>query len=70
MKFFDTLYYDRVIYSALNVNDSLLAAIRLDPEVERVEYDYKVSVNQVKDALDAGGKSMDTRVSFLRTNRM
>jgi hypothetical protein len=42
MNIFDTLYYDRVVYSAQDVDDSLLAAIRSDPGVEAVEYDYNV----------------------------
>jgi hypothetical protein len=35
---------NRVIYSARDVNDLLLAAIRSDPGVEYVEYDYKVEL--------------------------
>lgn len=42
MYVFDSLYKDRVVYSARDVDDELLAAIRLDPGVEAVEYDYKV----------------------------
>jgi hypothetical protein len=45
MYIFDAIYKDRVVYSARNIDDGLLAAIRSDPGVEVVDYDYKVSVD-------------------------
>jgi hypothetical protein len=45
MYIFDAIYKDRVVYSARNIDDGLLAAIRSDPGVEAVDYDYKVSVD-------------------------
>jgi len=45
MYIFDTVYTDRVVYSAWNVDDDLLAAIQLDPRVEAVDYDYKAEVD-------------------------
>jgi hypothetical protein len=44
MHIFDTLYTDRVVYSSRNVDDLLLAAIRSDPGVEAVNYDYKIEL--------------------------
>jgi hypothetical protein len=40
----DTLYTDRVVFCARNVDEALLAAIRSDPEVGAVDYDYKPKI--------------------------
>lgn len=42
---FDKHYTDRVVYSARNVDNSLLAAIRSDLGVEYVTYDYSVEID-------------------------
>ncbi|KAH7409536.1 hypothetical protein BKA64DRAFT_665189 [Cadophora sp. MPI-SDFR-AT-0126] len=40
MHIFDKLWTDRVVYSAGNIDDELLAKIRKDPGVEFVEMDH------------------------------
>ena len=45
MHIFDALYKDRVVYSARFVDDALLAAIRSDPGVEAVDYDFRAGVD-------------------------
>jgi hypothetical protein len=44
MYILDKLHMDRVVYSARNVEEASLAAIRSDPEDGAVDYDYKPKI--------------------------